>query len=138
MGRTTTTDITDLLKGHGITSTLQRVEIAQILLSRPQHLSAEQTLEKVNRGRSLASKATIYNTLKLFVEKGLAREVIADPARVFYEPKTTDHHHIFDVDTGELSDIEPGSLMIAAMPQLPDNMEVLGMDVVIRVKKRDQ
>lgn len=129
-----TSEITDLLRKHGITSTLQRVEIAQVMLSRLQHLSAEQVLEKVNRGRGIVSKATVYNTLKLFVEKGLIKEVIADPTKIFYEPKSTDHHHFFDVDTGELIDIQADKIKVDSIPQPPSGYAALGVDVVVRVR----
>lgn len=129
-----TSEITDLLRKHGITSTLQRVEIAQVMFSKLQHLSAEQVLEKVNRGRGIVSKATIYNTLRLFVEKGLIKEIIADPTKVFYEPKSTDHHHFFDVDTGELIDIRSDSIKVDSIPQPPQGYSTLGVDVVVRVR----
>lgn len=129
-----TSEITDLLRKHGITSTLQRVEIAQVMLARLQHLSAEQVLEKVNRGRGIVSKATVYNTLRLFVEKGLVKEVIADPTKIFYEPVSTDHHHFFDVDTGELIDIQGDTIKIDSVPQPPNGYSALGVDVVVRVR----
>lgn len=129
-----TSEITDLLRKHGITSTLQRVEIAQVMLAKLQHLSAEQVLEKVNRGRGIVSKATVYNTLKLFVEKGLVKEVIADPTKIFYEPVSTDHHHFFDVDTGELIDIKGDTIKIDSVPQPPIGYSALGVDVVVRVR----
>lgn len=129
-----TSEITDLLRKHGITSTLQRVEIAQVMFSKLQHLSAEQVLEKVNRGRGIVSKATIYNTLRLFVEKGLIKEIIADPTKVFYEPKSTDHHHFYDVDSGELIDIRSDAIKVDAIPQPPQGYSMLGVDVVVRVR----
>lgn len=129
-----TSEITDLLRKHGITSTLQRVEIAQVMLSKLQHLSAEQVLEKVNNGRGIVSKATIYNTLKLFVKKGLIKEVIADPTKIFYEPISTDHHHFFDVDTGELIDLHSDAIKVDSIPQPPHGYSMLGVDVVVRVR----
>ena len=129
-----TSEITGLLRKHGITSTLQRVEIAQVMFSKLQHLSAEQVLEKVNRGRGIVSKATVYNTLRLFVSKGLIKEVIADPTKIFYEPISTDHHHFFDVDTGELIDIQGDTIKIDAVPPPPYGYSALGVDVVVRVR----
>src|SRR5258706_2388562 len=84
------------LKACGITPTRQRVEIARVLLARPQHLAADEILARVNREGMETSKATVYNTLKLFVEKGLIREVIVHPVRVFYDSNTLPHHHLYD------------------------------------------
>lgn len=129
--------LADLLRERGITSTLQRVEIAQVILTKLQHLSAEEVMARVNRGRHVVSKATVYNTLRLFAKKGLVREVIADPAKVFYEPVTTDHHHFFNMDTGEIVDIEPGKIKIKGAPKPPGGAVAVGVDVVIRIRGKD-
>ena len=63
-------DILDLLNEHHVLPTPQRMEVAEVLLSRPQHLSAEQILERLKAAGSRVSKATVYNTLNLFGERG--------------------------------------------------------------------
>ncbi len=129
----TTTELTNLLREFGITATLQRVEIAKILLSRKQHLSAEQVMEKVNDGQNIVSKATVYNTLRLFANKGFIKEVIADPTKIFYEPKTASHHHFYNIDTGELIDFEADLPIDDAIPDVPEGMSVVGVDITVRV-----
>src|SRR5688572_5808074 len=59
-------DILKKLEQHQVTATPQRLEVAEVLLERPQHLSADQILERLREGGSRVSKATVYNTLKLF------------------------------------------------------------------------
>ena len=86
----------------GILPTPQRLEIAGILLEKPQHLSADQIIERLRRDGSAVSKATVYNTLNLFSEHGLVKEVMVDPIRKFYDSTTHPHHHFYNVDTGEL------------------------------------
>ena len=54
--------IVERLERHGVTPTPQRLEVAEILLGRPQHLSADQILEQLRRAGSRVSKATVYNT----------------------------------------------------------------------------
>jgi Fur family iron response transcriptional regulator len=76
-------DLAGLLKSHDILPTRQRLMIARVLFNRVQHLSADQVMQFVNDGRDHVSKATVYNTLGLFARKGLIREVIVDPTRVF-------------------------------------------------------
>ena len=61
---------------------------------RSEHLSADQVLAIVNQRHPETSRATVYNTLNLFVEKKLIREVIVDPNRVFYDPNTRPHYHL--------------------------------------------
>ena len=123
------------LEEHGVIPTPQRLQIAEVLFSRPQHLSAEQILANVNRDAPRVSKATVYNTLKLFCDKGLAREVIVDPTRVFYDSTCGSHHHIYNVDTGELMDIGPDEVEFARLPKLPDGTHTDGVEVVVRVRK---
>ena len=125
------------LKKHGVIPTPQRLEIAEVLFRRPQHMSADQIMAAVNRGDSpKVSKATVYNTLKLFSDKGLVREVIVDPARVFYDSTTGSHHHIYNVDSGELQDIPPHEVAFSKLPQLPEGMQPDGIEVIMRVRKR--
>jgi Fur family iron response transcriptional regulator len=126
-------ELVKLLKSHGIQPTRQRIDIAQLLFARPQHLSAEQVLAMVNQSRNVVSKATVYNTLGLFARKGLVREVIADPAKVFYDPNSTDHHHFYNVDTGALIDIDAHQISIPALPPLPPETVPVGVDIVIRI-----
>lgn len=127
-------DITDRLRAHGIAPTHQRVEIANVLFSRCEHLSADQILAMVNSRHSETSKATVYNTLKLFLEKGLVREVIVDPSKVFYDPNTRPHHHFYNMASGELTDIPASSLQLAGMPEMPAGMVAESIDVIVRIR----
>jgi len=129
-------EVIELMRTKGVNPTQQRIEIAQALFAKPQHLSADQVLALVNRQRSAVSKATVYNTLGLFAAKGLVREVIVDPTKVFYDPTMSPHHHFYNVDTGELTDVEEGVVEIKALPDLPEGMEVDGVDVVIRIRAK--
>jgi len=128
-------NLADALRAHGINPTHQRIEIAHALYSRQEHLSADQVLAIVNQRHPETSRATVYNTLNLFVEKRLIREVIVDPSRVFYDPNTSAHYHIYDVETGKLVDIDATEVRIEGLPQLPAGMMTEGMDVIIRVRR---
>jgi len=129
-------DLMGLLRCHGINPTQQRLEIAQILLARPQHMSAEQVLSEANRGQALVSKATVYNTLGLFARKGLVREVIVDPSKVFYDSNVSAHHHYFNVDTGELTDIPGHTMAMPGLPTPPEGTEAVAVDVIVRVRNQ--
>jgi Fur family iron response transcriptional regulator len=124
----------DLLRGHGIAPTHQRIEIARVLFERPQHLSAEQILAAVNALHAETSKATVYNTLRLFLERKLVRELVIDPTRVFYDSNTTPHHHFYDVVTGRLTDIPAAAVRIEDLPPLPPGTVADGVDVIIRTR----
>ena len=100
-------NLAEKLRAHGINPTHQRLEIAHALFSRCEHLSADQIMSIVNERHSETSKATVYNTLNLFLEKKLIREVIVDPNKVFYDPNTSTHYHMYDIESGKLTNIEP-------------------------------
>ena len=121
---------------HGILATPQRLEIAGILLEKPQHLSAEQIIDVLREGGSGVSKATVYNTLHLFVERGLVKECIVDPERRYYDSNTRAHHHFYDVDSGQLTDIPHELVKFAELPDLPEDGRMDGVDVIIRVRRQ--
>jgi Fur family iron response transcriptional regulator len=128
-------NMAELLRAHDINPTHQRIEIAYALFSRQEHLSADQVMTIVNDRHAETSKATVYNTLNLFLEKGLIREVIVDPSKVFYDPNTGPHHHLYEVDSGRLTDINADNVRIEGLPELPNGVETVGIDLIVRVKR---
>jgi Fur family iron response transcriptional regulator len=135
MQRTYTRDeLVGMLRRHGINPTHQRIEIAHALYSRCEHLCADQVLAIVNERHPETSRATVYNTLNLFVQKRMIREVIADPSRVFYDPNTEPHYHLYDVRTGELSDIDAREVQLSGLPDLPEGVVTEGVDIILRVR----
>ncbi|MEJ2181510.1 MAG: Fur family transcriptional regulator [Gammaproteobacteria bacterium] len=129
-------DVVKLLAKHGITPTQQRILIAQEMLHKHQHLSADQVLQRVNAHSNTVSKATVYNTLGLFTEKGMIKEVIVDSSKVFYDSNTKPHHHFYDVDTGSLHDICSENLAIEGLPEPPSAMTIKDIDVIVRVSSK--
>lgn len=129
-------EIAGMLREHGITPTHQRMEIAHALFQRSEHLSADQILSMVNARHAETSKATVYNTLRLFLEKKLIRELIVDPTRIVYDPNATPHHHLYDVVTGQLTDIPAGNIKVLGLPPLPPGVETEGVDIIVRTRPR--
>ena len=125
-----------LFDRHAILPTPQRIEIARVLLERPQHMSADQLIERLRAAGSAVSKATVYNTLNLFSERGLIREVMVDPERKFYDSTTHPHHHFYNVDSGELSDIPHDRVSFERLPELPQGTEQESVEVIIRLRGR--
>lgn len=132
----TRSGVRTLIEKHDILPTPQRVEIAHILLERPQHLSAEQIIERLKAADSGVSKATVYNTLNLFSQRGLVKEVMVDPVRKFYDSTIHPHHHFYNVDSGELSDIPDDQVCFGDLPELPEGTQRESIEVLIRVRDR--
>jgi len=129
-------NLVEVLRAHDINPTHQRIEIAYALFSRGEHLSADQILAIANERNSETSKATVYNTLNLFLEKKLIREVIVDPSKVFYDPNTEPHHHFYNIDTGDLTDIDAAEIAISGLPRLPEGVVTEGIDIIVRIRSR--
>lgn len=127
-------EISKLLVSHGLQVTSQRLDIAEFVLSRPQHLSADQILAAMRSRGSRVSKATVYNTMNLFSERGLVRTVEVDPQRQYYDSTSEPHHHFYNVDTGELTDIPADGVSLDVEAALPDGTVQEGVDIVIRVR----
>jgi len=131
-------NIGDFLEEHGIKPTRQRVAIASHMFEQDQHLSAEVILERVNADDSTTnvSKATVYNTLKLFVQEGILKEVALDPQRILFDTNTHHHHHIFNVDTGEIRDINPMHIDLSNLSGLQSGESIDGVDLIVKVSKK--
>ena len=129
-------DIIQKLKSCDVLPTPQRVEVASLLLDRPQHVSADQIIARLKASGSKVSKATVYNTLHLFSAKGLVKELIVDPSRKFYDSTTHAHHHFYHVDSGELSDIDKNEVNIMGLPPLPAGTETESVEVLIRIRDK--
>lgn len=126
---------TAILERAGVKPTPQRVDIARILFARPQHLSADGILAELNALGPACSRATVYNTLRVFQRRGLVREVVVDPSRVFFDSTPSPHQHFYNVDTGELRDIPSEQITLSRTPPLPAGTEYAGTDVIVRIRQ---
>jgi Fur family transcriptional regulator, iron response regulator len=129
-------DVRRRLTEAGIKPTPQRLEVAAVLLSRPQHLCADELHRTLREHGRPVSKATVYNALSLFVKHGLVRAVFVDARRVFYDSTPGPHHHFFNEDTGELHDLDPAALRISGVPALPQGTRASSVDLVVRVRNK--
>jgi len=120
----------------GIRPTPQRVRIASLLLSQPQHLSAEQILATLRGTGARVSKATVYNTLNLFADHGLIRQLCVDGTRAWFDSNTGPHYHFHCLSTGALIDVPVPEVAFSRLPAAPPGTEVAGIDLVIRLRKK--
>lgn len=127
-------EIAQLLLSRSVLPTAQRVEVGLVILAKAQHLSAEQIITALRARGSRVSKATVYNTLNLFCARHLLRTVEVDPTRQFYDSSIEPHHHFYNVDTGELTDIPVEAVTLSLHTALPAGTQRAGVDVVVRVR----
>ena len=124
-------DETSTLKEFGINPSAQRVAVAQYVLHTDEHPSADEVWTRVRKRFPHVSRATVYNTLNLFVEKGLVRQFVLTEGRVVFDPKTEDHHHFIDEESGKIHDVPWGAVKVSNVPKL-DGFEVREYQVVMR------
>ena len=122
------------LQACGIRLTAQRLQIAELLLVAPQHLSAEQIAEALQAQGLGVSKATVYNTLNLFAARGLIRQLAVDDTRSWFDSNVEPHYHFHDETSGTLTDVTLPEVQFSRLPPPPAGMEVAGLDLVIRLR----
>lgn len=128
-------DIIQVLRRHGIRATPQRIAVAEYVLAAKAHPSADGIREQVRRRCPTLSRATVYNTLKLFVEKGLIKTQVLKEGTVVFDPRVDAHHHFIDVDTGKIYDVPWQALKVSGAQALRD-FEVREYQVIMRGRKR--
>ena len=124
------------LRQHGVRSTSPRLRIARVMLAAPRHLDAEQVAIALRGSGPPISKATVYNTLNLFAERGLVRPLTVGMGKTWFDSNVSAHFHFQDEQTGSLTDLPLPDVQFAKLPAPPAGMEVAGIELLIRVRKR--
>ncbi|HPC11394.1 MAG TPA: transcriptional repressor, partial [candidate division Zixibacteria bacterium] len=94
-----------ILRECDIQPTPQRIAVVEYVLKCRTHPSAEDVLSYARKKCPTVSRATVYNTLHLLVEKGLLGMQTIREGAVVFDPNVERHHHFVDNDTGEIYDI---------------------------------
>lgn len=129
-------DLITVLRDWGIQPSAQRVAVADYVLMTDEHPSADEVWARVQQSFPMISRATVYNTLNLFVEKGLLREHVLAEGRLVYDPKTDRHHHFIDESTGRIHDVPWEALRVDGVEALPGAFAVREYEVVMRGRKK--
>ncbi len=128
-------DIVRILEEHGIQPSAQRVAVAEYVLNTTEHPSADTVWSGVQKNFPMISRATVYNTLNLFVTRGLLRELHLAPDSVLFDPKLDRHHHFIDEESGQIFDIPWNQIEVSHIKPLR-GFEVHDYQVVMRGRSR--
>jgi Fur family transcriptional regulator, ferric uptake regulator len=93
------------LRARGLKSTSQRDDIARVFFSAERHLSIEELYREVRKVSPRVGYATVYRTLKLLKEVGLAAERHFDDGQARYEAvegEAQHHDHIICERCGKI------------------------------------
>jgi Fur family transcriptional regulator, iron response regulator len=129
-------DVTEVLKESGIQPSAQRVAIAEYVLTTLDHPSADHVFRTVTSRFPYISRATVYNTLNLFVEKGLLRTLNIAEDSVVFDPNVKTHHHFVDEVSGAIYDIPWEKVQVCNIETLR-GYEVHDYQVVIRGVRKE-
>ncbi len=124
-----------ILRQQGIQPTSQRLAVAEVVLDRKGHPSAEEVWDQVRRKCPTVSRATVYNTLNLFVKKGLLKLQVLKEGTAVFDAEVHAHHHFIDDETGKIYDVPWESLQVKGEKSLRD-FEVRELQVVLRGRRR--
>lgn len=96
----------ECLRKKKLKRTTQRDTILDVFLKTRGHLSSEELYQKVNQVDSSIGYTTVYRTLKLLLECGLAYPVQVGDGRTRYEQgfDYTHHDHLICVKCGGLTE----------------------------------
>jgi len=97
---------TKVLQSKGYRLTPQRIMVVDALHSAEQHISAEEIFELVRVKYPYANISTVYRTLELLKELGLAAEIsIGDGIMRYHARENSRHHHLVCTSCGCLIDL---------------------------------
>jgi Fe2+ or Zn2+ uptake regulation protein len=128
-------DEASVLEKHGIKPSAQRVAVAEFVLHTDAHPSADEVWSRVRERFPMVSRATVYNTLNLFAEKGLVRQLTLTSGRVVFDPRIERHHHVIDEETGQIYDLPWDALRVSRVDEI-EGFDIDTYQVVLRGKKK--
>lgn len=128
------------LRNAGLRPTRQRIALANLIFAQgDRHLSAEELHEEAVQANVPVSLATVYNTLHQFTEAGMLRIIAVEGAKTYFDTNVSDHHHFFLEGENLVFDIphgERGQPVVANMPDAPEGMEIVNVDVIVRLRRK--
>jgi Fe2+ or Zn2+ uptake regulation protein len=127
--------IAERLRAANVQPSAQRVAVAAYVLDTDDHPTADQVWSRVRRNFPMISRATVYNTLNLFVKKGLLRQFVFGDGRTVFDAIVGRHHHFVDERSGRIHDIPWESLSVSRLDAL-SGFEVRDYHVVVSGRAR--
>ena len=134
-----TISVDERVRRAGLRPTRQRVALADLLFAKgDRHLSAELLHEEALAAGVPVSLATVYNTLHQFTEAGLLRILAVEGSKTYFDTNISDHHHFFIEGENTVFDIMSGPIRVSNLPEPPEGMEIVNVDVVVRLRRKGE
>ena len=132
--------IFDKLKFSGLRATKQRLKIANILFEKNKtfHFSISQLANLINkRYGDTVALATVYNTVHAFKNHGFLKEIAINSEHSYFDTNTTNHHHFYDVDKDELSDIENNDVSPIKIKKTIPGKKIKSIEVLVKISSEN-
>ena len=129
----------DKLRSSGLRPTKQRLKICEVLFNtdRTFHFTVNDLVkiidEKMNEKISLA---TVYNTIHAFHKKGYLKEISINSDKSYFDTNTKVHHHFYDNDTKELTDISDEQVEKVKINTSLPGKKITSVEVLVRVENK--
>ena len=132
-------NIANKLRTSGLRPTKQRILIAKNLFERDNtfHFTVETLNREINKsGNKKISLATIYNTVEAFKKAGHLKKILTSNTKSYYDTNIRSHHHFYDDETKELTDIDYQKVKLSKIPNPPKGKKIKNLEVVISLQKQ--
>ena len=129
----------DKLRSSGLRPTKQRLKICEVLFDTDKtfHFTVNDLVkiidEKMNEKISLA---TVYNTVHAFHKKGYLKEISINSDKSYFDTNTTIHHHFYNNDTKELTDISDDQVEKVKINTSLPGKKIISVEVLVRVENK--
>ena len=126
------------LRISGLRPTKQRIKICEILFGGKDtfHFSINDLSKIISqKTNEKISLATIYNTIQAFTNAGYLKEILTSKNKSYYDTNIKSHHHFYDEQTKELTDINYNQVKLSKVPVPPKGKKIKNLEVVIRIQK---
>jgi Fur family transcriptional regulator, iron response regulator len=132
-------EIVNKLRSSKLRPTKQRIRIAEFLFKREKtfHFTVEKLNKIINKkdNSEKVSLATIYNTIDAFKKAGHVKEILTNKNTSYFDTNVCSHHHFYDDETNELTDINYNEIEVAKLPHAPRGKKIKDVEVIISLKK---
>ena len=97
----------DTLEEKGIKPTFQRLKIFEYISSnKDNHPTVDMIYEELLKDIPTISMTTVYNTLNIFLEKGLVDAITITGTEIRYDFNKDSHHHFLCKKCGKITDVD--------------------------------
>ena len=95
MNKSSQCEASEMLKRAGISPSYQRIMVLSALLETDEHPSADTIYKKLGSNIPAISRATVYNTLNLLVDRGVIQSMRTAGSETRFDSICEAHSHFF-------------------------------------------